>query len=451
MAEFTKANNFSNLKAISSLDGRFRGNVENYSEYFSEYAAMKLRLEIEIKYLMAILEEMGERKLTEADKGALLGIIDRFSEDDAQWIEEKDLIINHDTKSVEYFVQKQLEALNLDLDNYVHIGLTSADIDSNALVLAIKRFEEDILGTLRTSLLNSLESFIENNRDSIFLARTHGKHAVPTTMAKEGENFLFRLKKVDDRIRAHIFEGKLTGAVGNFNALTAVYPEQNWRDFSADFLSRLGLLPNLHTTQILPYDNVIQYLDLVGLFNHILIDLARDFWSYISFGLLSLAFKKNEVGSSTMPHKVNPISFEGGEAYLLLSTNHFAFFSNNLATNRLQRDLTDKYISREVGVGLVQAALGYSMIMGGVNNVVFNDLVANEELDNHWETLGEAVQTILRREGFSESYEKIKKLTRGKHLTKDEFLNIINQLDGVPEEIKDELKRLNPKGYLGWV
>lgn len=450
MAEFTRPKIFSNLKAISSLDGRFRGNVENYSNYFSEYATMKLRVEIEIKYLIAILVFLGETKLTESDIKELSRITDIFSERDAEWIQNKDLIINHDTKSIEYYLKKKLAEINFKHSNFVHIGLTSADIDNNALVLSVKRFEEEILARLRKSIILELQEFVSNNRNGAFLARTHGKPAVPTTMGKEVQNFLSRLNKLDNEINKHIFEGKLTGAVGNFNALISTYPEKDWEQFSIEFIENLSLVPNLHTTQILPYDNIIQYLNLIGQFNNILIDLSRDFWSYISIGLLSLNYQTNEVGSSTMPHKVNPISFEGAEAYSLLSSNLISFFSRELSTNRMQRDLTDKYISREIGVSLVQAALSYSMILGGVKNIEFNSSVADGELDDHWEILGEAVQTILRMKGFTESYEIIKELTRGKNITKKEFLKILNDLDGLSDDTKKILERLNPRDYLGW-
>lgn len=450
MAEFSKPNNFSNLRAISSIDGRFRGNVETYSDYFSEFASIKLRVEIEINYLIAIMDYVEVKQLTQENKHKLKGIYEHFSEVDAQWIQDKDCVINHDTKSIEYFIKDKIKELQLELDPYVHIGLTSADIDNNALVLSIKRFEQNVFSNLRKRFLKTLESFVEENRDSIFLAKTHGKHAVPTTMAKEAENYLFRLRKIDDQIQNHIFEGKLSGAVGNFNALYVAYPQKDWKTFSKEFVDSLGLLPNLHTTQILAYDNLIQYLNFIALFNAILIDLARDFWFYTSFGLLLLDFRKKEVGSSTMPHKVNPISFEGAEAYLLLSNNLISFFSSELPTNRMQRDLTDKYISREVGVSLVQSALGYSMIDGGLNSVVFKAAAAEEEMDKHWEILAEAIQTILRKEGFLESYETIKSLTMGRNLTQNEYVSIIDELQGVPEEIKNQLRNLSPKSYLGW-
>ena len=450
MAEFSKPKKFSNLRAISSIDGRFRGNIEKYSNYFSEFALMRHRVEVEIKYLITFLDYLEEIQLTETEKQKLKGIYLSFSEKDAQWIQDKDFVINHDTKSVEYFINEKLNQLQLELDHFVHIGLTSADVDNNALVLSIKRFEIEVLSNLRKDIISCLESFAEKNQESIFLAKTHGKSAVPTTMAKEAENFLCRLRKIDGHIKEHNFEGKLSGAVGNFNALYAAYPEKDWKAFSKDFIKSLGLRPNLYTTQILAYDNIIQYLNLVALFNSILIDLARDFWFYTSFGLLSLEFNRAEVGSSTMPHKVNPISFEGAEAYLLLSNNLMSFFSAELTTNRLQRDLTDKYISREVGVSLVQAALGVTMIAGGLNSVMFNAAAAEAEMDQHWEILAEAMQTILRKEGFLESYEKIKSLTMGRSLNRIEFLSIINEMQGVPDDIKDNLRRLSPRKYLGW-
>lgn len=450
MAEFSEPKPFSNLRAISSIDGRFRGNVEAFADYFSEYASMKLRVEIEIKYLIALMNFLEETRLTEKDKQKLQGVYKNFSDRDAQWIQSKDLVINHDTKSVEYFVRKQVEAQQLELQNYVHIGLTSADIDNNVLALSVMRFEQNSFSKLRNTILDNLASFINHNKDSLFLSKTHGKHAVPTTMAKEAEIFMHRLCKIDKEMQNHTFEGKLSGATGNFNAMCAAYPDWDWRNFSEKFIKSLGLCPNLYTTQILPYDNLIRYLNLVALFNAILIDLARDFWFYISLELLSLEFNENEVGSSTMPHKVNPISFEGAEAYLLISNNLISFFSSELATNRLQRDLTDKYISREIGVSLVQSALGYSMIAGGLGRVKFNNDTAEKEMGQHWEILGEAIQTILRKEGYPESYETIKELTMGKKLTKSDFLAMINKLHGVPEDLKDQLRKLSQKNYQGW-
>lgn len=451
MAEFTKPKKFTNLKAISSLDGRFRGNVEYYSEYFSEYATMKMRVEIEIRYLIAIIEYLNKGKLKKKETESLLNIFNNFSERDAKWIEKKDLDINHDTKAVEYFVRKKLKDLKMkDLTTFVHIGLTSSDIDCNSLVLCIKKFEKEIFSILRESLLSSLKNFARKNKNSVFLAKTHGKHAVPTTMAKEITNFIYRLEKIDKKISNHKFEGKITGAVGNFNALYSAYSKKNWKKFTSDFFKSLNLIPNTYTTQILPYDNMIEYLNLVSQFNNILIDLARDCWTYVSRGYLGLKIVQKEVGSSTMPHKVNPISFEGAESYLLLSSNSISFFNKELSTNRLQRDLTDKYITREIGVSLVQAGLGYSMILGGIKNIVFKRELAKKELNGHWEILGEGIQTILRREGKENAYEVIKKETRGKNLNEEEYMKMIESMKGISKEIKEELKNLKPEEYIGW-
>lgn len=451
MAEFTKAKSFTNLKAISPLDGRFRGNVEYYSDYFSEFATMRLRVEVEIKYLIAITEYLNLKKLTKEQKEQLLDIPKSFSLEDAQWIENKDLEINHDTKSVEYFLRESLQKTkSKDLINYIHMGLTSADIDCNALVLSITRFEKDIFSRLRKDILKDLENFSKENIDSVFLAKTHGKHAIPTTMGKEISNFRLRLEKIDTKIKNHKFEGKLTGAVGNFNAMYVAYPEKDWLEFTRGVVKSLDLIPNVSTTQILPYDNMIEYLNLVSQFNNVLIDLARDCWTYISREYLSIKIVKEEVGSSTMPHKVNPISFEGAESNLLLSSNNIFLFSKELSTNRMQRDLTDKYIAREIGVSLVQAALGYSMILGGIKNMFFNNDIAKEELNQHWEILGEAIQTILRRENFDQSYEKVKELTRGKSLNREEYLQMIDAIENIPDKLRGTLKSLSPSEYIGW-
>lgn len=446
MAEFTKAKKFTNLMAISPLDGRFRGNVENYSEYFSEFATMRLRVEVEIRYLEYISQILNLDPLPKLDS-IYLG----FNQKDAQWIENKDLEINHDAKAVEYFLREKLRDLKLDkYINYLHIGITSADIDSNSLMLSVQRFEKDIFSNIRKNVLKELKIFSKRNLDSVFLAKTHGKHAVPTTMGKEFANFYNRLEKIHTKLSKHRFEGKLTGAVGNFNAMITTYPDIDWYRFSENFVKSLDLTPNMFTTQILPYDNLLEYLNLVTLFNNIVIDLARDCWEYISRGHLVLKVVSKEVGSSTMPHKVNPISFEGAESNLLLSSNSINLFTRELSTNRLQRDLTDKYIAREIGVSLSQSALGYSMILGGIKNIYFNDDFSKEELDQHWEVLSEAIQTILRREGCTESYERIKELTRGKSLSKDDYLEIIDSMKDISDNLRNELKSLNPSEYTGW-
>ncbi len=451
MAESILPKEFSHLESISPIDGRFRGNVQECSQYFSEMATEKFRVEVEIKYLIAIANLLQKKKIPTTDEKLMLDIIKDFSLDDASWIEKKDLEINHDTKSVEYFIQEKLKQKNIEKYlSYIHFGLTSADSDNNGVVLSVKRFEEEILSKKRKEILNSLRNFIESNKISIFIGRTHGKIAMPTSMSKEFANFYMRLKKIDKDILSHKFEGKITGALGNWNALSVSYPEINWVKFSKEFVSSLDLIPNMFTTQILPYDNLIKYYNFNYQFNSVLISLCRDIWAYISYGYLKLKVIKEEVGSSTMPHKVNPISYEGCESNLLLANSQFENYARLLSSNRLQRDLTDKYISRGFGVPFAESLLGYKMLLGGLNIIYFDTDFANSEMELHWEVLTEAVQTILRKRKYLFAYEKTKDLTRGKTLNNTEYIDMINSLEGIDDETKNLLMGLNPKEYIGW-
>jgi adenylosuccinate lyase len=450
MAEFEKASDFSNLKAIGPLDGRFRGNIEEVPNYFSEYATMKARVELEVEWLIYINEIIGEEEISHDQVDQLRGITNSFSLEDAQWIEDKDLEINHDTKSAEYYLRMKMEELGLEkFSPLVHIGLTSADIDDNAVRLCIKNFEEEYISEMRGSLLEYLKKLSIQQKDSVFLAKTHGKEAIPTTMGKEFANYHNRLNKLDTKLRDFKFEGKLTGAVGNFNALYQNYPNLDWKEINSKFLENLGLQPNMLTTQILPYENLVEYLNFTNQYNNVLIDLARNMWTYISEGYIKLQINKQEVGSSTMAHKVNPISFEGCESHLTISNGIIEVLARNLPTNRLQRDLTDKYITRELGPSLANAVLGYSMIYGGITHVDFNKEYALERLNNHWEILSEPMQTILREYGHQDAYEVIKDKTRGKTLTKDQYLKLVEELD-ISEKTKTQLKRLKPEEYIGW-
>lgn len=258
-----------------------------------------------------------------------------------------------------------------------------------------------------------------------------------------------RLNKLDTKLRDFKFEGKLTGAVGNFNALYQNYPDLDWKEINSKFLENLGLQPNMLTTQILPYENLVEYLNLTSQYNNVLVDLARNMWTYISEGYIKLQMNQGEVGSSTMAHKVNPISFEGCESHLTISNGIIEVLARNLPTNRLQRDLTDKYMVRELGLSMANTVLGYSMIYGGISHVDFNDEYALDELNNHWEILSEPMQTILREYGYQDAYEVIKNKTRGKTLTEDEYQKLIEELD-ISEKARKQLKELRPEEYIGW-
>jgi adenylosuccinate lyase len=344
----------------------------------------------------------------------------------------------------------KMEQLGMEeFEPLVHIGLTSADIDDNAVRLCLKRFEGEYLSDMRGSLIEFFKNFVKEHKEDVFLAKTHGRRAVPTTIGKEFANYYNRLKKIDDKLKNFKFEGRITGAVGNWNALSLMHGDLDWAQINSDFLDKLGLEPNLFTTQILPYDNLIEYLHLLHQYNYVLIDFAKNMWTYISEGYFKLQMNKDEVGSSTMAHKVNPISFEGCEAHLILSSSIIEILARNLPTNRLQRDLTDKYMIRDFGSPMAYAVLGYSMIYGGVTHVDFNKDFALEELNNHWEVLSEAMQTILREHGYQDAYEVIKDKTRGKTLTENEYMDIVRDLE-ISDEARDQLEDLSPEKYTGW-
>jgi adenylosuccinate lyase len=438
------------FKSIDPTITRSKGQTEIVGEYFSEYATMKTRVELEIEWLIFVNRLIGKKKLTKENIKKLREVYTKFSVKDARWIEKKDLEINHDTKSAEYFVRMELEKLNMRrLIPLVHIGLTSADIDCNVVQLSLRRFEQEQLSEIRKEQLGILKKLIGENRGSVFVAKTHGKLAVPTTMGKEVANYYNRLKKLNEKLNNFKFEGKLTGAVGNWNALYDIYPNIDWIQTNKDFVKGIGLEPNTFTTQILPYDNLIEYLHLVHQYNYVLIDLAKNMWIYISDGYFKLKMKKREVGSSTMAHKVNPIDFERCESNLIMSSGIIEVLSRNLPTNRLQRDLTDKYLVRELGLIMSRTVLGYWSIIEGLSKIEFNKNRAKEELNNHWEILSEPMQTILRKYGYQNAYEVIKEKTRGKTLSKEEYIEMVESLD-ISNEIKEELRNLRPEEYIGW-
>ena len=438
------------LKSIDPTISRSKGKTEIVGEYLSEYATMKTRVEFEIEWLIFINNLIGKKKISKEKVSKLRKVYQDFSIKDAQWIEQKDKEINHDTKSAEYFVRMKLEKLKMkSFVPLVHIGLTSADVDNNTVALCVKRFEEEHLSKVRREQLKILKKLIKSDFESIFLAKTHGKYAVPTTMGKELANYHHRLENIGKKLKSFKFEGKLAGAVGNWNALYERYPDIDWIKFNMQFITSIGLEPNMFTTQILPYDNLVEYLHLIHQYNYVLIDLSRNMWTYISEGYFKLKVNKKEVGSSTMAHKVNPIDFERCESNLTLSSGIIETLARNLPINRLQRDLTDKHIIRELGPLMARSVLGYFSISEGLRKITFNNDKAKGELNNHWEILSEPMQTILRVHGYQDAYEVIKDKTRGKTLTEEEYLKLVEKLD-ISKKAKEELRNLRPEKYVGW-
>lgn len=438
------------FKSIDPTITRSKGKTEIVGEYISEYATMKTRVELEVEWLIFVNSLIGEKKMSKEKTNKLRNLYINFSTKDARWIDEKDSEINHDTKSVEYFMRMKLEKLNMkSFIPLIHIGLTSADIDSNATVLCTKRFEKGHLSKIRKEQLRILKMLIKENRNSIFIGKTHGKLAVPTTMGKELSNYYHRLEKIDRKLREFRLEGKVTGAVGNWNALYDLYPSIDWMKSTQNFVKGLDLESNMFTTQILPYDNLIEYLHLIHQYNYVLVDLARNMWIYISEGYFTLKLNKEEVGSSTMAHKVNPIDFERCESNLIISSGIIETLARNLPMNRLQRDLTDKHMIRELGPLMARAALGYGSIIDGLKKISFDKQRAFEELNNHWEILSEPMQTILRKYGYQDAYEIIKDKTRGEILREEGYMEIVESLD-ISNEVKEELRNLRPERYIGW-
>jgi adenylosuccinate lyase len=448
MAEIKTPKSFNHLTAISSLDGRFRGRVEFLSDYFSEFATIKGRVFVEIEYLISFFKQV-EIPLSKRNEVLLRSIHQNFTNRDAEVIWKKDEEINHDTKAVEYLLQKKLRARGLaKYINYLHFGLTSTDIDNTALAISLKAFNHQVLIPQIVVLTKSLFKMARENKDLVMPARTHGQIAVPTTAGKELANFRYRLSVQLEKLKKYQMGSKMTGAVGNYNALVAAYPNINWPNFSRKFLRGLGLENYPLSTQVEPYDHKVEYVQAVKRINYIIIALAEDIWKYLALGYLSLRDDKGHVGSSTMPQKINPIGFEMAESYCSLSNGILDVLEKKLPINRWQRDLTDKYILRDLGQALSMSTLAYESANQALQQIGFNKALIENELDNHWELIAEGIQTILRTTNYTQPYEKLKELTRGKVVTKESYEKFIEEIK-VPEEIKRKLRTLTPKTYIG--
>ncbi|MBI3887608.1 adenylosuccinate synthase [Candidatus Microgenomates bacterium] len=408
------------LTALSSLDGRYRSRIEPLAIYFSEFGYLKIRVEVEIKYYTALTKE----------KVPL-----NFSLDDALWIKNKEAEIKHDVKAIEYFLKSKVKK-----PEFIHFGLTSDDINSLAYGLMLKNANEKIIGVELQKLTGKLKNISKKNAGLIMLARTHGQPAVPTTLGKETANFFVRIEKIVKEIKGWQFEGKLTGAVGNLNALVAANPKTDWVKFSNKFVGSLGLKPNIYTTQILPYDNWIEYFSRLKLLNYILIGFCQDMWRYISDGYFSQVTKVEEVGSSTMPQKVNPIDFENAEGNLGIANTLFEYYERKLPISRLQRDLSDSTVKRTFGLALGYSLLSYQNIGVALEKIIPNGTKIAKDLDEHWEIVSEGIQTILRSEGVPNAYEQLKNLSRGKKTTEKILHDFINDLNVSGSQWGDEGK-----------
>ena len=438
------------LLALSPLDGRYIGETESLREYFSEFAYIRGRARVEIAYLIALSREAHlVRDLSSAELDFLNNVADSFSLDDAHQSKDFERITRHDVKAVESFLRAKLAPTSLsDLLEFLHFGLTSEDVNNIAQAIALRDSRDQVILPALDKILGQLASLINAHKSTPMLARTHGQPAVPTTFGKEMAVFYARLKKQRGGLSSHRFEAKLNGAVGDFNALLAAAPQVDWLKFSEKFIRDLGLEPNLITTQILPYDNWIEYFNTLHLINSILIDFAQDMWRYISDDYLKLKVVASEVGSSTMPQKVNPIDFENAEGNLGIANALFEQYARKLPVSRLQRDLSDSTVRRTFGVALGHSLVAYSSLAKALERVEANESAMRSGLEAHWEVVAEGAQTILRAAGVNEAYDQLKSIARGKEITKETFNKWVDSLS-VDKSVKEKLRALSPLTYFG--
>jgi adenylosuccinate lyase len=441
------------LHTLSPLDGRYEIETSPLRDFFSEFAFLRARVRVELDFLSAL----AKTGIFPADtlSGWKLDLRD-FTDDDARKIQEYEKITRHDVKAIEYFLRdKFLESSGLPLEQeqaqilpFIHFGLTSEDINSIAQAISLRDSRDQVLLPALDNLISSLCDFAKQYRALPLLARTHGQPAVPTTLGKEIAVYIARLNKCRAEIANHKFEAKLTGAVGNFNALQSAAPQVDWISFSKEFIQSYDLEPNLLTTQILPYDNWIRYFDDIKLTNTILIGYTQDIWRYISNGILKQKIVEGEVGSSTMPQKVNPIDFENAEGNLGIANALLTHYGQKLPVSRLQRDLSDSTVRRSFGVALGHSLLAWKNITRGMSRVDAHEEKIKEELNEHWEVISEGAQTILRAAGRSDAYESLKNQTRGRVLDENSYRLWVEALD-VDEETRGRLNRLSPESYVG--
>lgn len=445
--------NFNPLEGISPIDGRYREKLTGLASYFSEKALMQYRIKVEILYFIA-LHELGLPQLSaydESKNAALTKIYEEFSLADAEAIKKIEETTNHDVKAVEYFIKDKFDQLGLaDFKEFIHFGLTSQDINNTAVPLSLKDAISETLLPKLSELLQQLKSKAEDWKDIPMLARTHGQPASPTRLGKELAVFIARLEEQISLIEQVPFAAKFGGATGNFNAHNVAYPENDWHAFGDQFVSKsLGLKRSHPTTQIEHYDHLAALFDGLKRINTILIDLCRDVWQYISMGYFSQAISKNEVGSSAMPHKVNPIDFENAEGNFGLANATFEHLSAKLPISRLQRDLTDSTVLRNVGVPIAHSYLALLSLEKGLSKIHVNEKAIRAELERNWAVVAEAIQTILRREGYPNPYEALKSLTRtNEEITQSSLSTFIDELD-VDDSVKQELRKITPFNYVG--
>lgn len=444
----------SSLTAISPIDGRYRGKVEVLENYYSEYALIRYRVKVEIEYFIALCK-LPLPQLAGVDHalfGELRDIYSKFSVDDAQRVKDIESVTNHDVKAVEYFIKEQFDRLGLaQYKEFIHFGLTSQDINNTSVPMLIRDSLHEAYLPLLDEMVGLLNKYAEEWKDIPMLAKTHGQPASPTRLGKEIRVFAYRLEKQIELLKQVPVSGKFGGATGNFNAHRVAFPDRDWRAFAKKFLNEsLGIEREEWTTQISNYDNLAALFDAMARINTIMIDLDRDMWQYISMEYFKQKIKAGEVGSSAMPHKVNPIDFEKSEGNLGLANAILNHLAGKLPVSRLQRDLTDSTVLRNVGVPLAHMMIALHSTLKGLHKLLLNEAAISRDLDNMWNVVAEAIQTILRREGYEKPYETLKALTRtNSKVDAESIASFIDTLK-VSDAVKEELKAITPHNYTGF-
>ncbi|GGE22139.1 MULTISPECIES: adenylosuccinate lyase [Sphingobacterium] len=441
------------LTAITPIDGRYYNSTKDLSNYFSEFALIKYRVLVEVEYFIA-LSESGISQLSHFDgslNDKLRDIYRNFSQEDAQWIKDTEKVTNHDVKAVEYFLKNEFEKLGLhDSLEFIHFGLTSQDINNTAIPHSWKDALKEVYQPAIQELIDELKKLSAEWENVSMLARTHGQPASPTRLGKEIKVFIERIEKQIHLLNQVPFSAKFGGATGNFNAHHVAYPNNDWVAFGNKFVNEvLGLDRSQTTTQIEHYDNFAASCDAMKRINNIIVDLCRDIWTYISMDYFKQKITAGQIGSSAMPHKVNPIDFENAEGNLGLANAVFEHLAAKLPISRLQRDLTDSTVLRNIGVPFSYTLIAIKSTLRGLRKLILNETAFQEDLENNWAVVAEAIQTILRREGYPKPYEALKDLTRtNSHVTKDTIAVFVDQLN-VTDEVKEELKAISPSNYTG--
>ncbi len=441
------------LTATSPIDGRYAGKTSDLRPIFSEFGLIKHRVLVEVRWLQMLARHPAIKEVPTFSDHAnqiLDNIADKFDLEDAHRVKNIERTTNHDVKAVEYFLKEKIagnEELN-KVNEFIHFACTSEDINNLAYALMLRESVSQVVLTSLDDVINEITKLAHQHAGQAMLSRTHGQTASPTTVGKELANVVHRLKAQRQQIAGIQFQGKINGAVGNYNAHIVSYPEVDWPAVARDFVTTLGLSWNPYTTQIEPHDFIAELFHAMTRFNTILLDFNRDIWGYISIGYFKQKTIAGEVGSSTMPHKVNPIDFENAEGNLGLANALFAFLSTKLPISRWQRDLTDSTVLRNIGVGIAHSVIAYQSTLKGISKLDIDPVKLAADLDQNWEVLAEPIQTVMRRYGIEKPYEKLKELTRGQRVNQAAMHRFIDQLE-LPKEVKSRLKQLEPQNYTG--